>query len=242
MLLSTRGALSRPNAPCAAARAPPRRARRGAAAAAGGGAATLPSAQLRPLEYCRAGDLLECTMPDGGGSELLEVMEGWADSGAVVGRKGQLLRLAAAGGGGGGGALTLEPLGEPALRASGCAALQQQHCPDVVSRLSGPRAARAPPRAPSAPPTPARGRPPPPPPPPPPGPAGGYPAADGPVVSAFGMLTQVLAAMHASGGEAPKAVAAARVVDSLEALIARVEADPSFWCRAARGRPGTAGA
>jgi hypothetical protein len=43
------------------------------------------------------------------------------------------------------------------------------------------------------------------------------------------MLSPVLAAMHESGGEPPVGVAAAQVVDSMGALMARVEADPTFW-------------
>lgn len=60
--------------------------------------------------------------------------------------------------------------------------------------------------------------------------AGGYPALDSPVLAAFPALSQVLPAMQAAAGDPPAALDAAEVVDSLDGVIAAVEADPRPWC------------
>ena len=63
---------------------------------------------------------------------------------------------------------------------------------------------------------------------------GGYPAADGAVLAAFPLLAAVLPAMHEHAAPRPAGAtvtaAAPAVVDTLDALLARVAADASFWC------------
>lgn len=55
---------------------------------------------MRPLQQCQPHDLLEChTSSESGPSiQLMEVVDGWNGSSAVVQWKGQLLKLAAAAG------------------------------------------------------------------------------------------------------------------------------------------------
>lgn len=83
------------------------------AAAAASGVAAPAAAISKPLQEARVHDLLLCRTSSGA-AELMEVMEGWDGSSAVVAWKGQLLKASAAVGGA---ARTwqLQPMGEPRL-------------------------------------------------------------------------------------------------------------------------------